>query len=76
MATNIQKSAVIVRLQISQWGGEKIDRSVSDEVANNKNASSKAGKYVKLLFADNEMLKEIKKVAGKARYLNKELTLH
>jgi|TARA_B100000073_G_scaffold299885_2_gene265994 hypothetical protein len=75
MATNIQKSAVIVRLEISQWGGEKIDRSVSDEVANNKNASSKAGKYVKSLFADNEMLKEIKKVAGKARNLNKELTL-
>ena len=40
MATNIQKSAVIVRLEISQWGGDKIDRSVSDEVANNKNASS------------------------------------
>ena len=49
MATNIQKSAVIVRLEISQWGGEKIDRSVSDEVANNKNASSKAGKYLSLI---------------------------
>lgn len=75
MTTNIQKSAVIVRLNIKQWGGEKIDRSVSDEVASDKKAASNAGKYVKSLFAGNQLLKDIAKVAGKARNINKAQTL-
>ena len=75
MTTNIQKSAVIVRLNISQWGGEKIDRTVSDEVADSKHAEGNAGRYVKKLFAGNALLKDISKVVGKARNVNKAQTL-
>jgi len=75
MTTNIQKSAVIVRLNISQWGGEKTDRTVSDEVADNKRAEGNAGRYVKKLFAGNALLKDISKVVGKARNVNKAQTL-
>lgn len=75
MTTNIQKSAVIVRLNIKQWGAEKTDRTVSDEVASGKKAAANAGKYVKSLFAGNQLLKDIEKVAGKARNLNKAQTL-
>lgn len=75
MTTNIQKSAVIVRLNIKQWGAEKTDRTVSDEVASDKKAAANAGKYVKSLFAGNQLLKDIEKVAGKARNLNKAQTL-
>ena len=72
--TNIQKSAVLVRLNISQWGGEKIDKAVSDEVATNKNAKDGAGRYVKKLIVGSQ-LKEISTLVGKARNVNKAQTL-
>lgn len=75
MTTNIQKSAVICRLSIRQWGGEKTDKTVSEDVAVQKAASVDAGRYVKKLFAGCQTLKEIRKVAGKARNVNKYQTL-
>lgn len=72
--TNIQKSAVLVRLNISQWGGEKTDKAVSDEVANAKNAKDGAGRYVKKLVVGSQ-LKEISTLVGKARNVNKAQTL-
>ena len=67
--TNIQKSAVLVRLNISQWGGEKTDKAVSDEVATTKNAKDGAGRYVKKLIVGSQ-LKEISTLVGKARNVN------
>lgn len=75
MTTNIQKSAVLVRLSISRWAGEKTDRAVTEEVTAAKKAESKAGRFVKSLFAGNSLLKEIKQVAGKARNTNADQTL-
>ena len=75
MTTIIQKSAVIVRLNIRMCGFEKTDKDVSNEVADNKSAADDAGRYVKKLFAGNPILKDIKKVRGKARNVNKAQTL-
>lgn len=42
--------AMIVSLSISQWSGRRLDREVTDEVNQQHNAASDAGRYNKLLL--------------------------
>ena len=53
--TNIQKSAVLVRLNISRWGGEKTTRPCPMRWQT-KNAKS-AGRYVKRLLSAHNLRK-------------------
>lgn len=55
----IQNSAVLVELNISVWSARRYDRSVSEEVAQSKQASRKAGNYNKHLLAGSHELEEI-----------------
>lgn len=42
--------AMIVSLSISQWSGRRLDREITDEVNQQHNAASDAGRYNKLLL--------------------------
>ena len=47
----ISSSAVLVELNVSAWGASKLDRSVTDAVNANNNASADASKVYKNLVA-------------------------
>lgn len=46
---NLASRAMLVSLNVSAWGGQKIDRNVTQNVAANYDAKSGAGRYVKQL---------------------------
>jgi len=73
--SNIQKSAVLVKLGIRQWGGQKVDKSATLETCTAKNADNNAGKFVKSLMGGSQLLKEIKQVSSAARHANNAQTL-
>ncbi|GEP97684.1 hypothetical protein [Chitinophaga cymbidii] len=62
---NLSERALLVNLTISQWGARKYDKSVSREIEKEHNAHN-AGRYNKILIAENE-LSEIQKIASGAR---------
>lgn len=66
MGSKLADKAMIVRVSISQWTARRYDRKVSDKVASDYGASSEAGRYNKLLVAQ-EAIKAIAKIAGDAR---------
>jgi len=47
--TDIRKKAQLVALQVSSWGGQKVDRSVSIATCQSQNADRKSGSFVKKL---------------------------
>lgn len=65
----IQRSkAVLVSLNVSVWAANKLDREVSEEVANQKKLkSNRLGRYWKSLLPENEYMKAIHGVVAKAR---------
>ena len=63
---DLRDKAMLVRLHISQWTARKLDRKVTQEVAQQHGASEDAGRYNKLLVA-KEHLATIAKVANAAR---------
>lgn len=63
---DITRAAMLVDLSIHSWGGQKIDREVSNEVADSKGATRDAGRYQKQLVG-KEHLKPVEKLAGYAR---------
>jgi len=65
---------MLVRLTISQWSARKFDRKVSDKVARDYGASSDAGRYSKVLIAE-EAIQAIAKAANEARTYHYENTL-
>ncbi len=66
---------VLVQISIRQWKGIKIDRRVTDEVAIEKTGSCQnVGSYQKRLFSQ-DALKNIGKIASKARELNYLFTM-
>jgi len=71
---DITKKAMLVRLSISQWTARKYDKNISDEVANEYHAGKDAGRYNKILIAQ-EAIKAIQKVVGEARKFHYENTL-
>lgn len=58
--------AMIVSLSISQWSGRRLDRQITDEVNQQHNAASDAGRYNKLLLP-KEALAEIVSIVGETR---------
>ena len=72
---SLSSSALLVTLSLSAYSGNKLDRSVSDEIDYNKNTRTRAGKYTKSLFADEASLKAIAQHDSATRQLHKQYTL-
>lgn len=53
----VQKDALIVRLQISQWTARKYDLAVTKEVAKNHGATANVGRYNKRLVSKDALAK-------------------
>lgn len=70
----LQDSSIVVILALSQWTARKLDRKITDEVNEQHNASSDAGRYNKLLV-DKTYLDPIVKIANRARTFHYENTL-
>jgi hypothetical protein len=65
--SNINARAMLVELNIGFWQGRKTDRAVSEEVAINKNAKSRAGNYSKNLLPGVKEHDDLKKAVGAFR---------
>jgi hypothetical protein len=74
IATPLSRKAVLVAVNISQWGARKLDRKVTRETNEKYHASQDAGRYNKLLI-EQEHLAEITGIISKARALHYKLTL-
>lgn len=70
----LQEEALIVSFSVSQWTARKLDKSVTEEVRTQHNASDDAGRYNKLLVAKTHTEK-ISKAANKSRSFHYENTL-
>jgi hypothetical protein len=65
--SDIRSSVALATLNISVFTGERVDRSVTDEIANTHGTvANESGRYVKQIISKTA-LKEINKVAGAAR---------
>ena len=64
----LKEKAMLVSLHIACWTARKHDKNVSNEVAENKEASSEAGRYSKhLLTKSAEKLEELNKLGAEIR---------
>lgn len=72
---DLASRALLVALNISQWAGRKLDKKVSDEVADAKGASRNAGAYHKRLLPMNHDLEVVHKLTGTIRTEYYKLTL-
>ena len=72
---SLSSSALLVTLSLSAYSGNKLDRSVSDEIDHSKNTQTRAGKYTKSLFADEQTLKAIGQHDSETRQIHKQYTL-
>ncbi len=66
-APTISSSAMLVQLNISTWSGRKYDKEVSNEIAVQKQTTTKSGNFNKILFAGESKFEAIGKHAGNAR---------
>jgi hypothetical protein len=73
--TDLSNRALLVALNISQWAGRKLDKKVSDEVADAKQATRNAGSYSKRLLPYNHALDAVHKLTGAIRTEYYKLTL-
>ena len=65
---NIDTCAMLVELSVSQWTARKLDRSTTDELVSNKNASEKgAARVNKNLFAGRSELETINQYVTETR---------
>lgn len=55
LSATLASRAIVVRLQIKQWSGRKLDREVTDEVNSTHGAADDAGRYNKLLLPKTEL---------------------
>ena len=72
---SIANSAVLVQLNISTWGTERLDRGQSERINSINNADSKAGKVHKDLMCGTSLAKDIELYVAKCRLWNYEQTL-
>ena len=72
---SLADSAVLVSLNISSWGGQKLDKGMTKELNDTKRASSNASKVQKNLMAGDDSLRNIKKYESKIRAEHIRLTL-
>lgn len=73
--TTLSSSALLVSLSLSAYSGSKLDRAVSNEIDSDKNTQTRAGRYVKNLFADVAQLKAITQHDAQTRALHKIMTM-
>lgn len=71
---DVYGTAMLTNLSISQWTARKLDRRVSDEVANSKNVDTNVGSYYKSLI-DPNVLSTIKTLVNEARSYHYQMTL-
>ena len=71
----IATSAMLVDLNISCWTAKKLDKSVSQEVDETKEAKYRAGNYNKNLLAGTAYLDQIVKFAANVRLWHNKQTL-
>lgn len=70
----LQERALLVRLTVHQWNGQKTDRKVTEEVAVTHSAERDAGRYSKQLIS-KKALKKITSICSGARTSHYVLTL-
>lgn len=66
MTNDISSKAMLVYLSVSAWSGRKLDRSATQEVTQNHEASSDAGRFNKQLLP-KDALAPLVQIAGAAR---------
>lgn len=71
---SLSQHAVLVALNISVFSGRKFDRTATEKVSEDFNASNEAGRYNKLIVPKS-LLAEVNHIAGQARSLHYELTV-
>jgi len=72
---SISERAVLVQLNISSWGTERLDKSQSERINVLNNADSKAGKVHKDLMCGTTLAKDIDLHVGRARLWNNQNTM-
>ena len=71
---SIQEKAMLVKLSIGKWSGEKYDEKISDEVSTMHNADYRMGRFQKSLVS-RTVIKSIQRIENKARAFHKDNTL-
>ena len=71
---NLGNKAMLVRLAIKQWSVRKYDRKVTKKIAKDYNTAADAGRYTKVLLAENA-IRKMSQVANEARSYHYERTL-
>lgn len=71
----ISASAILVELNVSNWGASKLDRNVTDTVNASHNAARDASKVYKNLVAGSSLCSDIAKYAARIRLYHNEMTL-
>jgi hypothetical protein len=72
---SISSSAVLVKLSISTWGASMVDKTQTDRVLAQTNASGNAGRFNKNLMAGTQKVKDLSDFAAMCRTENNRLTL-
>ena len=72
---SISDRAVLVQLNISSWGTERLDKSQTERINLLNNADSKAGKVHKDLMCGTTLAKDIDLHVGRARLWNNQNTM-
>jgi hypothetical protein len=72
---NINTSAMLVDLSISNWTAKKLDKKVSEEVDANKATKTRAGNYHKNLLAGSQALEAVIKYGNNTRLWHHRQTL-
>jgi hypothetical protein len=72
---SIENRAVLVQLNISTWGTERLDKGQTERVNALNNADSKAGKVHKDLMCGTSLAKDIDMLAARSRLWNNEQTM-
>jgi hypothetical protein len=72
---SIANRAVLVQLNISTWGTERLDKKQTERVNALNNADSKAGKVHKDLMCGTNLAKDIDMLAARCRLWNNEQTM-
>ena len=72
---SISDRAVLVQLNISSWGTERLDKSQTERINLLNNADSKAGKVHKDLMCGTTLAKDIDLHVGRSRLWNNQNTM-
>lgn len=73
-ANNLGSKAMLVRLSIKQWSIRKYDRNVTQKIAQDYQTTMEAGRYTKVLLAENA-IRKMSKILNEARSYHYERTL-